>query len=297
MRKQVKKSPEFDFLFTKGFLRLPHELERLSLLMDLNSSEDRLLKKIFALTYGFGRKVANVSILFLAKTCNLSEKTIIRGIMNLEKLNLIDVQRKRRGVKRNYTSNYALNLEGIKSQLSYKPVVPVEGEDVEREELPLLSLLDDSISLSCQAKDYSPFVTFGEGRSKNSYDFCKGLANENIALFVLFKGRQGHATIREAFEFVCWWINAYPNDIDYLRMLEYKKFLRHHYWWTIRNYILDLRGKACALCNSSENIHVHHKTYKNKGNEVNNLNDLTVLCSLCHKKHHDVLVLKQVNFR
>jgi len=41
---------------------------------------------------------------------------------------------------------------------------------------------------------------------------------------------------------------------------------------------------CCQVCNSSDNLHVHHRTYENMGNERDN--DLTVLCKDCHQLFH-----------
>ena len=42
----------------------------------------------------------------------------------------------------------------------------------------------------------------------------------------------------------------------------------------------------CQLCNNQGELHVHHRTYRNKGNEQ--YHDLIVLCATCHKKHHEI---------
>ena len=41
---------------------------------------------------------------------------------------------------------------------------------------------------------------------------------------------------------------------------------------------------SCQVCNSSKDLQVHHRTYKNMGNERDN--DLTVLCKPCHTMFH-----------
>jgi hypothetical protein len=44
-------------------------------------------------------------------------------------------------------------------------------------------------------------------------------------------------------------------------------------------------GYRCALCNASDFINVHHRTYERLGRE--SLDDLTVLCRDCHAKFHN----------
>lgn len=43
---------------------------------------------------------------------------------------------------------------------------------------------------------------------------------------------------------------------------------------------------VCSVCESSNKLNVHHRTYKNLGNEK--MRDLVVLCELCHEKAHDI---------
>jgi 5-methylcytosine-specific restriction endonuclease McrA len=71
-----------------------------------------------------------------------------------------------------------------------------------------------------------------------------------------------------------------------LKKLSYDDFLLTWYWRTISNF-LRKRDKKCKLCDSTENLLVHHKTYSHHGDELHHLNDLVVLCDKCHKKIHD----------
>ena len=71
-----------------------------------------------------------------------------------------------------------------------------------------------------------------------------------------------------------------------LKKLSYEDFLFTWYWRTISNF-LRKTDKKCKLCNSIENLLVHHKTYSHHGDELHHLNDLVVLCDKCHKKVHD----------
>lgn len=66
---------------------------------------------------------------------------------------------------------------------------------------------------------------------------------------------------------------------------EYQEYLKSDHWKEIRLKALDRAGNRCQLCSSTDNLNVHHNTYKNRGNE--DLKDLVVLCRECHAKFHD----------
>jgi len=70
--------------------------------------------------------------------------------------------------------------------------------------------------------------------------------------------------------------NNYLNYYDYIKSDKWKKRAN------------DARRRAnfhCQICNSSKNLHVHHRTYERLGNEKPT--DLIVLCAECHKLFHD----------
>lgn len=71
------------------------------------------------------------------------------------------------------------------------------------------------------------------------------------------------------------------------RKLEYKEYLNGEHWKDIRLKALDRAGNRCQLCCNTDNLNVHHNTYKNIGHE--DLKDLVVLCRECHAKFHDKL--------
>jgi 5-methylcytosine-specific restriction endonuclease McrA len=68
--------------------------------------------------------------------------------------------------------------------------------------------------------------------------------------------------------------------------IDYKTYLQSEQWKLIRDTALDLYDNKCILCDSTDNLNVHHKTYKNIGNE--DIDDLIVLCKRCHRKHHNL---------
>lgn len=69
------------------------------------------------------------------------------------------------------------------------------------------------------------------------------------------------------------------------KKIEYQEYLNSPHWKEIRLKALRRAGNRCQLCSSTNNLNVHHNTYKNKGHE--DLNDLVVLCRKCHSKFHD----------
>ena len=75
--------------------------------------------------------------------------------------------------------------------------------------------------------------------------------------------------------------------IRYLRIIPYKAYLQTFHWIQTRNKALERAGFKCQLCNSDDNLQVHHRTYENLGDEQNA--DLIVLCANCHKKFHDIV--------
>ena len=68
--------------------------------------------------------------------------------------------------------------------------------------------------------------------------------------------------------------------------MSYDQFLSSPYWKVISAYKKLQAGYRCQLCNSSERLAVHHRTYENHGYEIEHLDDLVVLCERCHSKFH-----------
>jgi 5-methylcytosine-specific restriction endonuclease McrA len=67
----------------------------------------------------------------------------------------------------------------------------------------------------------------------------------------------------------------------------YTQYLKSSDWKIRRHAALMHADYKCQICNETEQLHVHHRTYANFGNE--SLNDLTVLCSRCHNIFHNSL--------
>lgn len=74
------------------------------------------------------------------------------------------------------------------------------------------------------------------------------------------------------------------DEQDRLAWLPYRVYLKTPHWQKVRAAALEHAGHRCALCNSSQNLEVHHRTYERRGAE--RPADVTVLCDDCHKRHH-----------
>jgi len=87
-------------------------------------------------------------------------------------------------------------------------------------------------------------------------------------------------------------INQYGIDYeqvaDFIKSLNYQDFLRTPYWKAISEKKKKQAEFKCNLCNGSEKLACHHRTYETHGYEHDNLQDLIILCDECHKKFHDI---------
>ena len=72
-----------------------------------------------------------------------------------------------------------------------------------------------------------------------------------------------------------------------LRTMSYEQYLRTDHWLKVRDAAIERANHRCALCNSTVNLHAHHRTYERLGRELPG--DITVLCSACHDKFHETL--------
>ena len=75
-------------------------------------------------------------------------------------------------------------------------------------------------------------------------------------------------------------IKGYINDINYC------DFLKTPYWKAISERVKYKAKYKCQICNSTDNLCVHHRSYSSHGDEVHNLEDLICICQDCHTKHH-----------
>lgn len=75
---------------------------------------------------------------------------------------------------------------------------------------------------------------------------------------------------------------------------EYYKYLNSREWLLKKHELITIYLKEgwkieCKICNNTNNLRVHHASYKNVGNEIltdENIWDLIFLCDDCHKKVH-----------
>lgn len=70
-----------------------------------------------------------------------------------------------------------------------------------------------------------------------------------------------------------------------LRTMPYHEYLQTPEWDAKRQLILARDKHRCRVCNSTEQLNVHHRTYERRGNE--DLDDLTTLCQPCHEYFHN----------
>ena len=75
---------------------------------------------------------------------------------------------------------------------------------------------------------------------------------------------------------------------------EHKKYIHSAKWLIKKSQLIGIYLKEnwpvqCVLCDSKDNLHIHHTSYENFGNEIltdERINELTILCKDCHTKVH-----------
>jgi 5-methylcytosine-specific restriction endonuclease McrA len=67
-------------------------------------------------------------------------------------------------------------------------------------------------------------------------------------------------------------------------MMDYQEYLKSREWEVKRQAVLMWWGYKCALCNTTNQIEVHHNNYDRVGKEL--FTDLIPLCDACHTRHH-----------
>lgn len=63
-----------------------------------------------------------------------------------------------------------------------------------------------------------------------------------------------------------------------------EEYLKSDHWTEVRKRALDFAENRCQLCDWSENLEVHHRSYRTLHKEK--LCDVVVLCSVCHSEFH-----------
>lgn len=66
--------------------------------------------------------------------------------------------------------------------------------------------------------------------------------------------------------------------------MDYTEYLTTNHWKRTATEAKERAHWQCALCCSTEDLHVHHRTYARLGYERQS--DLIVLCHVCHAKFH-----------
>lgn len=70
-----------------------------------------------------------------------------------------------------------------------------------------------------------------------------------------------------------------------LKSMAYEEYLKTPEWQERRKKALAYAKHRCQVCNSKDNLNVHHRTYERLGEELPS--DLTVLCYECHRLFHN----------
>lgn len=70
-----------------------------------------------------------------------------------------------------------------------------------------------------------------------------------------------------------------------LRQVAYAAYLKSEHWRLFKLRILALRGAACEICRSTNDIQLHHLTYERRGAELDS--DVVLACKDCHARYHD----------
>lgn len=87
----------------------------------------------------------------------------------------------------------------------------------------------------------------------------------------------------------------------HIKNMDYKKFLKSPLWKIVSNFKKEYLNTSCQICNSEDNLHVHHFTYCRHGDHDESgdllfypINDLTTVCSSCHEMIHNNKKIKGV---
>lgn len=75
--------------------------------------------------------------------------------------------------------------------------------------------------------------------------------------------------------------------VQWATVLTYGDFLHSDYWNQVRVAVLKRDNYKCIICKTTENLQVHHNTYRHHFKEHLHLEDLDTLCRGCHKIYHE----------
>ena len=74
-----------------------------------------------------------------------------------------------------------------------------------------------------------------------------------------------------------------------IRKMPYKEYIVSDIWKVRREVMIESQSNKCEICNSTENLSVHHNNYNTRGEEKDT--DLIVVCWPCHKEFHKVNIV------
>jgi hypothetical protein len=83
--------------------------------------------------------------------------------------------------------------------------------------------------------------------------------------------------------------NCYEQELAAaIKAMDYNLFLQTPYWIVISFIVKRDAGFRCAMCDSKDELRVHHKNYKLHGYEHTRegRDALVCVCDNCHAKHH-----------
>lgn len=72
----------------------------------------------------------------------------------------------------------------------------------------------------------------------------------------------------------------------------YKDFLKSEYWKIIKARVMKRDGYKCIICGATENLEIHHNTYKHYKQEYRKLKCLDTLCRKHHNEAHCFIEIK-----
>ena len=86
-------------------------------------------------------------------------------------------------------------------------------------------------------------------------------------------------------------VTTTPKDPRLWNYDQKQEYLKSLDWRVLQIKVLDRDRYQCKACNSTNNLEIHHITYKRLGSE--HLSDLVCLCNSCHSKLHQKLGYSQ----
>ncbi|EAZ89576.1 hypothetical protein [Crocosphaera chwakensis] len=97
--------------------------------------------------------------------------------------------------------------------------------------------------------------------------------------------------LQEKFKRIWFLINTQGYNLNSNEKINYESYLRTRHWRKIKSAMMLIKERKCEMCieglgiGNFNELHVHHKHYKNLGHEQ--YEDLLLLCELHHKAIHN----------